>query len=47
MAKGILKYKMVTRRHPQNKDEEPKWDNSNWLVKKLEEKAVQAKLAID
>ena len=25
MAKGILKYKMVTRRHPQNKDEEPKW----------------------
>ena len=28
-------------------NEEPKWDNSNWLVKKLEEKAVQAKLALD
>ena len=25
MAKGILKYKMVTRRHPQNKEEQPKW----------------------
>ena len=25
MAKGILKYKMVTRRHPQNKSEQPKW----------------------
>ena len=25
MAKGILKYKMVTRRHPQNPSEQPKW----------------------
>ena len=25
MAKGILKYKMVPRRHPQNKNEQPKW----------------------
>ena len=28
-------------------DKEPDWDNSNWLAKKLEEKAVQAKLALD
>ena len=25
MAKGILKYKMVTRINPQNKSEQPKW----------------------
>ena len=25
MTKGILKYKMVPRRHPQNKNEQPKW----------------------
>ena len=25
MAKGILKYKMVTRLNPQNKSEQPKW----------------------
>ena len=25
MSKGILKYKMVTRRHPQNPSEQPKW----------------------
>ena len=28
-------------------DKEPDWDNSNWLAKKLEEKAVQGKLALD
>ena len=25
MAKGILKYKMVTRRHPLNQNEQPLW----------------------
>ena len=38
---------IVEGKTPDLPNEEPKWDNSNWLVKKLEEKAVQAKLALD
>ena len=38
---------IVESKTPDLPNEEPKWDNSNWLVKKLEEKTVQAKLALD
>ena len=35
---------IVEGKTPDLPNEEPKWDNSNWLVKKLEEKAVQLEL---
>ena len=38
---------LVEGKTPDLPDEVKKWDNSNWLAKKLEEKTVQAKLALD
>ena len=37
---------IVEGKTPDLPNEEPKWDNSNWLVKKLEEKAVQLELKV-
>ena len=37
---------VVEGKTPDLPDEVPKWDNSNWLAKKLEEKTVQLKLNV-
>ena len=37
---------LIEAKTPDLEDEVPKWDNSNWLAKKLEEKAVQFKLNV-
>ena len=38
---------LVEGKTPDLPDEVKKWDNDNWLAKKLEQKTVQAKLALD
>ena len=37
---------IIESKSPDLPNEEPKWDNSNWLSKKLEEKAVQLELKV-